>query len=952
MNPLKELNRFGQSVWFDNIRRGLIVSGELKRMMDEYAVTGVTSNPTIFERAISGSTDYDESIAALVEEGKDEHAILRELFTEDIGMAADLFVPVYESTGGRDGFVSIEVSPALAHDTEKTVKEAETLHRLLARPNVMVKVPATKEGVAAIERLIGGGYNINVTLLFSVRRYEDVALAYIKGLEKRLADGRPLDRIASVASFFVSRVDTLVDRLLGELRDAASTDKERERIEALMGRAAVANARLAYKRYLEIFTGERFKRLEEHGARPQRLLWASTGTKNPAYSDIKYVEELIAEGTVNTMPLNTMKAFADHGRVAPTLVQGLEGAQGVIDDISGLGIDMEDVAARLEEDGVRLFYESFEKLVDCIREKRSALREKRERVGISLGGFEAPFSETLKELAKADFLRRLWNKDATLWKEDPEHKRIIENALGWLTIPEVMEGEVDELKAFSERIRLEGFRDVVLLGMGGSSLAPLVYSRVFGKAPGHPSLKVLDSTDPAAIKDLLDGLELTKTLFIVSSKSGTTIEPLSFFGFFYDKVRKLKGKDAGTHFVAVTDPGTKLESLAHERGFRKVFLNPPDIGGRFSALSFFGLVPAALSGVDIQKLLEHAGRMVEAAGPCVGYEENQAVRLGAALGILAKRGRDKATFVMSPAVESLGLWIEQLLAESTGKEGRGIVPVTGEPLGDPEIYGSDRVFISIALGRRDSETDKRLKRLEEAGHPVVRIELEDPYELGGEFFMWEVATAAAGKVLGINPFDQPDVEEAKKRMRALLEKGKEATSHGEVFDIGDEDTSISFTPSTLERIPELKDAEAVDRALSSFTGAYREGDYFGILAYMNPFDRDIESVLADIRATLRDSTKLATQFGFGPRYLHSTGQLHKGGPDKGIFLVILHRGNDDIKVPGKGYTFSELEHAQGLGDAHALDSRKRRVAVVTLKDGTPETLKGFLSLIERALKGS
>ncbi len=953
MNPLRELNKLGQSIWFDNIRRGLIISGELQRMISDCALTGVTSNPTIFERAVSGTGDYDEAISELIREGKNEYEILERIFTEDIRMAADLFLPVYEATKGRDGFVSIEVSPALARDTEKTMEEARTLFRLVGRPNVMVKVPATKEGLPAIERLIEEGCNINVTLLFSVKRYEEVALAYIRGLEKRSQNKKPLERIASVASFFVSRVDTLVDRLLEERLEAASTEKEKERIKGLMGRAAVANARLAYKKFIEIFSSERFKRLEEQGARPQKLLWASTGTKNHAYSDIKYVEELIAEGTVNTMPLNTMKAFLDHGKVRPTLAEGIDEAERVIDEISKLGIDMEDAARRLEADGVRLFYESFEALVDCIRAKKKALATGAKRTTFSLKGFEDAVSEALRGLEKKDFLRRLWNKDETLWKEEEDHRRIIKKALGWLTVPEVMEGEAEDLKTFAERIREDGFKDVVLLGMGGSSLAPLVFARVFGRVQGYPALRVLDSTDPSAIKTLTDSLDLDRTLFIVSSKSGTTIEPLSFFEFFYEKVKEIKGEKAGGNFTAITDPGTPLEALAKERGFRRTFLNPPDIGGRFSALSFFGLVPAALSGIDVSRLLEHAGRMIEATEPCAGYSKNTPLRLGAALGVLSEKGRNKVTFCLSDEIESFGLWIEQLLAESTGKEGKGLVPVTGEPRGRPEVYGDDRVFISMALGQRDADTEGWLKKLEGAGHPVVRINLEDPYELGGEFFLWEAATATAGTILNINPFDQPDVEEAKKRMRALLEKGAgEEGSFEEGPAVEGGNISISFTGSTLKRLPELKDKKDIHEALSIFIGAARKGDYFGVLAYLNPFDGSIEEVLVDIRRVLRDSTRRATQLGFGPRYLHSTGQLHKGGPDKGVFLILLHKGDDDIPVPGKGYTFSELEHAQGLGDAQALASKGRRVAIVNLKDGSPETLKGFLMLLEKALKRS
>lgn len=950
MNRLLRLKELGQSVWYDNLRRGLITSGELRRMVVEYGVSGVTSNPTIFEKAIAGTNEYDSEIESLAREGASVDEILERLTLEDIRHAADILKSVYDETDGVDGFVSLEVRPDLARDAPGTIREAGELFSALDRENVMVKVPATVEGVEAFEELIYQGRNINVTLLFSARRYEEVAWAYIRGLERRVAEGSPVDKITSVASFFVSRVDTLADRLIEERMEKASSHGEKARLIELAGKVAVANAKVAFIRYSEIYGSDRFKALAEEGAVPQRLLWASTGTKNPAYSDVKYVDELVEGGTVNTMPLDTMLAFLSHGEAEPTLTEGLEEAKKVISGLSSAGIDYDAMTERLEKEGVASFLKSYVGLKERINEKRDAFLGK-DGLGsvFSIKGYEEPVKEALKKLTDDSFLERLREKDPTLWKKDPDAKRLIRNALGWLTVAAAMEDNRGAIEKFAAGIKEEGFTHAVLLGMGGSSLAPLVLKESFGPVKGYPELIVLDSTDPDAVARTADRVDLERTLFIVSSKSGSTIEPLSLFEYFHDRLVKLKGDGAGRNFIAITDPGTALEGFARKYGFRHAFINPHDIGGRFSALSYFGLVPAAVAGVKIEKLLYHALKVSAANEPCVSPDESEAVRLGAVMGTLAASGRDKLTVILSKEISSFGLWIEQLVAESTGKDGVGIVPVSNEPTAPAEEYGDDRLFVYIGAGLPDPGITKTVKVLTEAGHPVLSFVLRDPYELGGEMLKWEIATAVAGRILGINPFDQPDVEIAKKMARdkltAAVEKGGAAPPGVALSGVG----PGVYLGRTAHGLLGLKNGEAAV-ALQAFMGLARKGDYIGVLAYLDPFDEDIGKALAGIRKALRDSTGAAAQFGYGPRYLHSTGQLHKGGANRGVFIIITHRTEKQERIPGSAFSFSELERSQAFGDMEALDSRGCRVVLVDLKDSSKGSIKELESLLGGAIR--
>jgi transaldolase/glucose-6-phosphate isomerase len=945
-NNLTEIMKLGQSIWYDNIRRAMLTGGDLKKKIEEDDLRGVTSNPTIFEKAITGSGDYDEQLRQLVQSGKTVEEIYEELVVKDIGDAADILRPVYDKTDGYDGYISLEVNPKLAYDTRGTIDEATRLFNRLGRKNVMIKIPAAQEGLPAIEESIYRGVNINVTMIFSIENYEQVAEAFIKGLERRAAEGKPVDHIASVASFFVSRVDTAIDKDLEYKARHAETPEERKRLEAMCGRAAIANAKLAYQKFKEIFHGPRFADLKAKGAQVQRCLWASTGTKNPSYSDVLYVDNLIGPETVNTVPPATYTAIRDHGRVRLTLEEGLDECRALIGQLAEVGIDLKEVTEKLQKDGLEAFVNSFDTLAESIEAKRDALLSGiNERMTASLGKYADAVSAAIKEAEKGDVMRRVWRKDAALWKDDEASQKIIKNALGWLTVPDTLIGAEDDLIAFADRIRGErGFTHVMLCGMGGSSLCPEVLRRTFGKQEGYPELLVLDSTDPDTVAEFKEKVDVARTLFIISSKSGTTTEPLMFYRYWYDQVGRVK-ENPGQNFVAVTDPGTKMEADATRDRFKRIFLNPADIGGRYSALSYFGMVPAALMGLDIKKLLDRAERVVHACSQVVPAGENPGARLGAIMGECAKAGRDKLTIIAHGKIESFGLWVEQLLAESTGKEGKGIVPIAGEPLGPPNVYGDDRLFVSISIGKPDSGTESKLKALEAAGHPVVYRTLNDAYDLGEEFFLWEIATAFAGWRIGINPFDQPNVQESKDATKELLEAYKQ---NGKLQEQGvlaaDGTITIYADDKTRAELP----GDSVADALKAHLQRAGAGDYIAMLDYFEESGEN-DAVVQRIRTHLRDATRCATTTGYGPRFLHSTGQLHKGGPASGVFLQITAADKHDVAIPGEPFTFSTLKQAQALGDFRSLSTRGRRAVRVDLGADTTAGLERLYELVREAL---
>lgn len=544
--------------------------------------------------------------------------------------------------------------------------------------------------------------------------------------------------------------------------------------------------------------------------------------------------------------------------------------------------------------------------------------------------------DALAEAEQASVISRIWKRDPSLWASAESHHKIISNSLGWLAAPENMKSATDELHEFARGIA-EKFSQVMVCGMGGSSLCPEVLAKTFGRQPGFPLLLVLDSTDPDHIAALRSQLDVSRCLFIIASKSGTTTEPLCFYKYWYDQVAQ-QSDQPGDSFVLITDPGSPLLEEARKKNFGRVFVNQGNIGGRYSALSHFGMVPAALMGLDLNRLLGSARAMAKACEPEVPLDENPGALLGAAIGECANAGRDKLTLVTAPHLATLGLWIEQLVAESTGKEGKGILPVSGEPLGSPVVYGNDRLFVSIV------DTDQNeLGALEQAGHPVVRRMLPDLYELGGEFFLWEFATAFAGWRLGINPFDQPNVQESKDATKKLLQVFIEEGGLPEQAAVaGDE----LLTVYASNRTQDLLSLNKLFDVLRAHVATAAPGDYFAFLNYVEETPA-MDAAITSMRKILRDRTRCATTSGYGPRFLHSTGQLHKGGPDTGIFIQITAPDEVDLAIPGEPYSFSILKQAQALGDFEALSMRGRRAIRVDLRQNAMAGMTRLEELMSR-----
>jgi transaldolase / glucose-6-phosphate isomerase len=948
-NPLRKLHDYGQSVWLDYIRRSLLTSRELQHLLDDDGLRGVTSNPSIFEKAIAGSSDYSDLLQSLASQSElDAKARYEILAIRDIQDTADLLLPVYQSSRRRDGYVSLEVSPLLARDTDGTLAEARRLWKAVGRDNVMIKVPGTPEGIPAFRQLISEGINVNVTLLFSQAVYEQVAQAYIDGLEEFGRRSLDVGKVASVASFFISRIDSAVDALVGAKLKIAKDTAEQALLRSVLGQIAIANAKLTYQRYGNIFRGERWEELAKRGAQTQRVLWASTGTKNPDYSDVVYVEDLIGPETVNTMPPATLAAFRDHGRPRPSLVEDIEAAHDHMDTLQKLGFSMDQVTANLLTEGLELFSEAFHKLLSAV--EKSTQGHPTAKVSRQTYKLPAEIAGVVKthvnDWRAEGKVRRLWERDASLWTNSDEDKW-----LGWLTITDDQLAHRHELDAAAEDARSGGFSHILLLGMGGSSLCPEVLKMTFGTIPGYPELHVLDSTDPAQIKAMEEKVDIAKTLFLVSSKSGSTLEPNIFKQYFFERVKRVLGAEkAGSRFIAITDPGSKMELVAQGDKFRHIFHGLASIGGRYSALSDFGMVPAALMGLDAQKFLDRTEEMVHACKSCVPVDDNPGVVLGIILGTLALNGRDKVTIVASPGISDLGAWLEQLIAESTGKEGHGIIPVDREQLGPVDVYGEDRVFAYLRLeSAPDPAQDDKVAALEQAGQPVVRIAVGETYDLGQEFFRWEIATAVAGSIIGINAFNQPDVEASKIATRNLTAEYERSGSLPAERPILNEDGMRLFADEkNAAALKQTADSESLVGHLRSHLNRLKSGDYFALLAYV-PMFANHEQRLQQMRHAVRDKKRVATCLGFGPRFLHSTGQAYKGGPNSGVFLQVTCDDAHDLPVPGQKYTFGTVKAAQARGDLQVLVDRNRRALRVHIGADIDAGLAKLNSAITRAL---
>jgi len=925
MSAIETLTQIGQSLWYDNIQRSLLTDGSLKRLIDDGEIRGVTSNPSIFHNAIAKSRDYDAALIPMAWSGWTTERIFTRLAVEDIRAAADLFQPLYLQTKGGDGYVSLEVNPYLAKDTQGTLREARRLWEMVNRPNLMVKIPATPEGIPAIREAIADGINVNVTLIFSLERYAAVMDAYLTGLERRLAAGQPIGMLASVASFFVSRLDVKVDDRLNQFVEQEGANAEKAL--RLLGKAAIANAKLAYAQFREIFTSPRYITLKEHGANVQRPLWASTSTKNPAYRDVMYVEELIGPETVNTVPPKTLDAFRDHGQARSTLDMGVDEAREVLAALETLGISLGQVTQELEQEGVQAFSDAYTALLKTLDERRLiALAE--------LGPLKDVVAQKVGELEQNGFAKRVHARDTRLWAEDPEGQAEVARRMGWLTSPDDSRALIGEIQSVAGDLAAEGYTHALLLGMGGSSLAPEVTRSVMGlgsigEKPGL-DLLVLDSTDPEQVREAEQWCDGSQTVYIVSSKSGGTSEVNAFLDYFWAKAGREHGEQASQHFIAITDPGTSLERQATERKFRRVFLADPNVGGRYSALTAFGLAPAGLMGHDLKGMLDTAGWMAAQCGMDVPEGRNPGLVLGVILGKAAMEGLDKVVFITDPLWQPLGAWLEQLIAESSGKRSRGILPVDGEPHQEPGWYSNDRLFVYLKAGGEQADFARALLA---QGHPVISLEAPDAADLPAEFFRWEFATAVACALMGVNAFDQPDVQDSKNRTSQKMNGFARSGSLGDEKLIWDGKGARLYGPA----YPGFSEFQPLDDSLRAFLARAEKGDFVAINAYLPRNPRTFEQLQA-FRQRIQHLTGLPTTLGFGPRFLHSTGQYHKGGKNEGLFIQVTDDVREDVDVPGRGFSFGTLELAQALGDLEALVARARRAIRVHLEDRTVDDL--------------
>lgn len=917
MNSIQSLHSLGQSIWYDNIQRKLLENGELAGMIERDEIRGVTSNPSIFQNAMTKSTDYDSALKPMAWAGWSAEQIFWQLAVEDIQSAADLFLPLYERSKGLDGYVSLEVNPFLAEDTQGTIREAQALWARVNRPNLMIKIPATRAGLPAVRKVISEGINVNVTLIFSLDRYREVMDAYLSGLEDRAAAGKSIAGIASVASFFVSRVDTKTDAYLQKRIDADPTIKEQA--TALMGKAAIANARLAYALFEQEFSSARFTPLKSKGAAVQRPLWASTSTKNPAYRDVIYVEDLIGPQSVNTVPPKTLTAFGDHGKAAFTIKNDMDEAQGLFDRLSGLGISIDQVTEELEVEGVKAFADAFRDLIQSIDVKRlNVLNE--------LGTLKEGVQKRVADLENKSVIRALFENNPDAWNLLPAGREEFMKRSGWLNSPWKSEEFLGDLQQFVDECWEKGFRQVLLLGMGGSSLAPEVLSRVkkaMLPANRGMDLEILDSTDPAQVQAAFERFPFESTLFIAASKSGTTSEIIAYINFFWARAVEKLGNTAGEHFAVITDAGTALEKMAVERKFLRVFHGDSKVGGRFSALTVFGMVPAALAGLDTEKILSSAKKTAEQCSSERALACNPGAVLGAIMGEAWSQGRDKLTIIADPCISSFGSWMEQLVAESSGKSGKGIVPVDIEPESTADAYSKDRLFVYM---RVDGSRDDFVASLSKSGQPVLQFGLPEVHEIGGWFYLWEIAITTACAVMQVNPFDQPDVQDNKTRTQKKIQDklaGINSTPMEPSLDLGE----VKFFGATAKETRSISSARAT--LISTVKKMVKTGDYIAINAYL-PRNEKTLADLQQLRSDILAQTGNATTLGFGPRFLHSTGQLHKGGANNGVFIQITATPEADVEIPTEDISFGFLESAQADGDLEALKARGRRAIRVQL----------------------
>lgn len=938
----------GQSIWLDGPRPRRLDSDELRAMVCRDEVTGISVTYDGLRHIIASATDLETSIRSRIFESKDPIAICEHLLIDQARRAADLLRQVYERTRGLEGYTSIEVSPYVVDSAEELVKRGRELFLAVGRKNVMIRLPATTAGLVALEQLVSTGVNVFVSDILTEAAYLQAAEAYSLAVDKYLRrGGNALDVIALVA-MPLSKIDRIATRALESSAQKAGPEQS-VFFDRLKGRAATTFARLAYRTYRSYIAdggNKNWKVLAGKGARPLRIV-LECAIPAPHLPASLYLEELSLPETIVSLPETAILALCR------TPAKQMEQSEDHVDEVIDQAILVYEqfkqlpfsISDALEDELSFLVDQQMEvmdQLIGALEQRRRAVElNVATNLTHSLGELESPVKEALAKAKEDNVVARLWRGDTTLWTGKDEGAW-----LGWLDIPEQQLAQTSVFQELSGEVRREKFTHAVLLGMGGSSLSAEVMRQCFGKQEGMPELLVLDSTVPAEVLKVRRAIEIEKTIFIVSSKSGSTTEPNVLCQYFYEETKKAVGdKEAGSHFIAVTDPGSSLEQTAKEMRFRHIYPGVPSIGGRYSVLSHFGMIPGAVMGADVKKMLERAHQMALRCHETVASNENPGLLLGVIMAVLSEHGRDKVTLFASPRIRSFGTWLEQLLAESTGKLGKGIIPVDGESIASPEHYGKDRLFVYLRLSREaDKQQDKQVEDLKRAGHPVVNIELDDAFGIAEEFFRWEFATAVAGHVLKINPFDQPNVQESKDFTKKFLKHYEETGKLPEDQLVCRDGDITIYADDKNKRYLLEKAKENLEAVLKAHIARLQPGDYFATTAYVE-YDERYERAISAIRDHVRDDRRVATTFGYGPRFLHSTGQLHKGGPNSGLFIQITCDDKEDVPVPAEKFTFGVLKQAQSLGDFVALSMRDRRALRVHFSGDIARGLSKLQSLL-------
>jgi len=895
MDPIQSVHSLGQSLWLDIIRRDSLDSGELADRVAAGELRGATSNLTILESAILSSDSYSVDLRRLAQAGWTAEKIFNQLAVDDIRAAADAFLPLFEQTNGGDGFVSIDVNPEFADDTNRTIEEAKRLWDAVNRPNAMIKIPATLAGLPAIESSIRAGINVNATLIFSLGRYIEVMEAYMIGLEGRLEAGGSLDYVTSVASFFVSPIDIALDEQLREVFQRC--EAEGERASSLLGKVAIANSKLAYAQFVATFQGERFQKLATRGARVQRPLWASTSMKNPEYPDTYYVDNLIGPDTVNALSEASLKAFKDHGTPELTLPENISTARSQLQALDDLGISLDAAAEQLEVQGVSESAISYRSILGTIEEKAGAFQKE-------IAALEPKMRETLAEVELDDVGKRLWQQDVTLWVERDREKARVRRWVGWLSEPARASTETAELTRFAEALD-PAITTFVLIGSGGGTITAEMLARILAP-PNGIDLHTISTANPDDIRTIKRKIAPEATFYLlVDSSSGDGIEEHLLSTFWEQALRKLE-EQTGDHFVVITKDGSKLHHWAVEKGIQKIIEADKQDDFWLSPFNWTSLLPAAQAGADIQSFVQGGVGMTRACGPLVDVAQNPGLFLSSVLAAAFRSGRDKVTLFADPPLEPILKWIEGLLAAGRGKEESGFIPIWDEPPGSGIVYGDDRLFVYL---RSSGALDRRLAGWIRADIPVLVLETStNPEAIGEMLVQWQIGAAIAQHLLSVNPTDL----DARHRTRAELQhilhrlERKGALPQADPLWQGDgvqlraASRDLQFTGSGL--------SEVVDFILSES----QEAGGLGLRLY-TPMSITLQGKVKRLRHTLRDQLGLFSLASPAGCDLCSD----RGLKDM-VYLILMVKPRKDEAIPGKNYTFGQLFEGQALSDLAAM----------------------------------